>query len=180
MKEKVRRRLIERLKHEKHNSLQQRYHWALNSYVMSRILGKSLPCQREFGKYMIHLSVGMRYNYGYTFTQLRSDIRRKTDLWKLALRIGDSHAADLREAINIMEPLYNELIDHKTPLRDRGYEGLTIYQSVFPFDIEHKEWVRRQPKSRYKGYFKRRRKAERLKKARKKNWQSFEPKESEL
>ncbi len=172
----TRKRLIRRLNHEIHDSLHQRYHVAVNCYVMSKIFGKSFPCQHEFGKIMIHLSVGMRYNYGYTFTRLRSDIRRKTDLWKMALRIGDSHAADLREDINKMEPIYNQLSYYRFPLRDRGYEGLTIYQPVFPCDVEHKEWVRQQPKSRYKRYPARWRKSERLKKAGKKNWKSFEPK----
>lgn len=102
LRQKERKRLLERLKHIKHYDWRQNYYFALNNYVMSRILKKSRYCQRELGKYMIHLSVGMRYSYSYTFTRLRWDIRRRTDLWKSALRIGDSHALNLRKRVDEM------------------------------------------------------------------------------
>ena len=128
----------------------------------------------------------MRYNYGYTFSMFREDIRRRTEFWKLALskKKIDLETLQLLKYVNFRDKqeakLGNRFLKYKLTLKQKGYEGYTIYQPVFPCDIEHKEFLRKQPKNRFKGYFKRLRKAERLKKAGKKNWQSFEPKESEL
>ena len=182
MIEKKRKRLIRRLNHEIHDNLHQRYHCAVDSYVMSKIMKKSPQwqisplCQRELGKHMIRLGIGMRYYYGYTFTQFRWDIRRKTDLWKMALHINDPHAANLQVSVLNMNAIYCKSSNWKLSLCERGYEGLTIYQPVFPCDIEYKEWSLRQSKNRFKSYFMRLRKAKRLKKAGKKNWKAFEPK----
>ena len=173
---KKRKRMLERLKNVKRHDWRQHYYWALNAYVMSRIMEKSRYCQREFGKYMILLSVGMRYGYGYTFARLRWDIRRRTDLWKSALRIGDPHALDLRKFVDEMDAIYSRYDDWKFPLRERGYEGLTIYQPVFPSDIEHQKEMRRMSKNRYKSFMSRRKKAKKLKRNRKKNWKMYMPK----
>lgn len=172
---KVRKRLLERIKHIKHRDWRCNYYFAINHYVMSRILRKSRHCQRELGKYMVLMSVGMRYGYGYTFTRLRQEIRRRTDLWESALRIGDAYALLLHKSVDDMDAIYGEFGDWKFSLRDRGYEGLTIYQPVFPSDIEHKEEVRRNPRNRYKNWSFRWRKAHKLKRDRKKNWKSFMP-----
>lgn len=172
---KARKRLLERMKHIKHRDWHCNYYFAINRYVMSRILGKSRHCQRELGKYMVLMSVGMRYGYGYTFTRLRQEIRRRTDLWESALRIRDAHALRLHKAVDDLDAIYGKFRDWKFSLRDRGYNGLTIYQPVFPSDIEHREEVRRRPKNRYKHWPFRRRKAHKLKRDRKKNWKYFMP-----
>ncbi len=125
---------------------------------------------------MVLMSVVMRYGYGYTFARLRWDIRRRTDLWKSALRIGDSHALNLRNFIDETDAIYSRWDDWKLSLRDRGYEGLTIYQPVFPSDIEYQKEMRRMPKNPYKFYWARWKKAKKLKRNRKKNWQTYMPK----
>ena len=172
---KERKRLLHRMKRIKHHDWRCNFYFAINHYVMSRIFGKSRHCQRELGKYMVLMSVGMRYGYGYTFTRLRQDIRRRTDLWESALRIGDAHALRLHKAVDDLDAIFCKSRDWKFSLRDRGYDGLTIYQPVFPSDIEHKEIVRRSPKNRYKHRSFRWRKAHKLKRDRKKNWKSFMP-----
>lgn len=176
---KERKRLLKRLKNIKKHDWRQNYYFALNNYVMSRILEKSRHCQRELGKYMVLMSVGMRYGYGYTFARLRWDIRRRTELWNLALRIGDCHAQRLRKFVDDSDAIYGRSKDWKLSLRNRGYEGLTIYQHVFPSDIEHREEVRRMPKNRYKNPTARERKAEKLKRNRKKTWKTYMPKEED-
>jgi len=176
---KERKRLLKRLENVNRLIWRQSYYFALNSYVMSRILGKNRHCQREIGKWMVLMSVGMRYRCGYTFTRLRQDIRRRTDFWETSLRIGDSHALKLRKIVDDLGAIYGSSKDWKLSLRDRGYEGLTIYQPVFPSDIEHREIVRRMPKNRYKNPMARERKADKLKRNRKKNWKMYMPKEED-
>ncbi len=178
---KERKRIIERLKHIKHYDWRQTYYFGLNRYAMSRAAGKSRACQHYLGTYATHPAVGMRYSYGYTFSKFREDIRRRTEFWRLALSKNTPEALKLLEYVDFVEKLQSEHTPpfsiFKIPLNMKGYEGYTIYQPVFPSDIEHKEWLRNQPKNRYKRNFKRRRKAERLKKAGKKNWKLFEPTE---
>ena len=181
---KERKRLLERLKRIKpHNRLRTYYGFALDCYAMSRAAGKSRACQHNLGTFAIHPAVGMRFGYGYTFSKFREDIRRRTGFWRLALSKNTPEALKLLKYVDFVEKGETELNDKyghysnfKISLKMKGFEGYTIYQPVFPSDIEYKKELRCRPKNRYKGYFKRLRKAERLKKAGKKNWKSFEPK----